>query len=100
MSEYQLYVEEGELEYINSLDDKSERIVKENLKKLTDDPYPRPGSGSGDKEKLVVDGEEVYRLHIGRTYTAFYDIVEDEKVVKILEVLPIDEAHDRYGHDI
>lgn len=100
MSEYALQIEAGERDFINSLDEKSERICKDNLKKLVDDPYPRPGSGSGDKEKLMVDGEEVYRLHIGRTFTAFYDILEDEKAVRILEVLPIDEAHDRYGHDI
>ena len=99
MSEYQLYVEEGELEYINSLDDKSERIVKENLKKLTDDPYPRPGSGSGDKEKLVVEGAELYRLHIGRTHTAFYDVLEADGEVRVIEIVDIDEAHKRYGFD-
>lgn len=96
MTEYRLQVEEEALAFIESLDEKSERICKENLKKLAEDPYP--GSGKGDKERLVVDGEEVYRLHIGRTFTAFYDILEGENVVQIFEVLPIDEAHKRYGH--
>jgi mRNA-degrading endonuclease RelE of RelBE toxin-antitoxin system len=100
MSEYHLQIEQEALNFVESLDDKSKRICKDNLKKLADDPYPRPGSGSGDKEQLVVDGEEIYRLHIGRTFTAFYDILESEEVVKIFEVLPIDEAHSRYGHDI
>lgn len=96
MTEYGIQVEEEALGFIESLDEKSERICKDNLKKLADDPYP--GSGKGDKERLVVDGEEVYRLHIGRTFTAYYDILESEGVVMILEVLPIDEAHKRYGH--
>ena len=96
MTEYRLQVEEEALAFIESLDEKSERICKENLKKLAGDPYP--GGGKGDKERLVVDGEEVYRLHIGRTFTAFYDILENQAVVQILEVLPIDEAHERYGH--
>lgn len=96
MSEYTLLVEEAALAFINGLDEKSERICKDNLKKLATDPYP--GSGKGDKERLVVDGEEVHRLHIGRTYTAFYDIEESDEVVRVLEVLPIDEVHDRYGH--
>jgi mRNA-degrading endonuclease RelE of RelBE toxin-antitoxin system len=86
-------------EYVAALDDKSARIVKENLRKLEDDPYPRPDSGSGDKEKLVVDGEELYRLHIGRTHTAFYDVLEADEEVRIIEIVAIDEAHKRYGFD-
>lgn len=96
MTSYQLFIEQDALNFINNLDGKSERICKDNLKKLADDPYP--GSGKGDKERLVVEGTETYRLHIGRTFTAFYDINEDETAVEVLEVLPIDEAHKRYGH--
>jgi hypothetical protein len=36
-------------------------------------------------------------MHISRTYTAFYTVVEDESEVRVLEILSIDEAHDRYG---
>lgn len=83
--------------YYEGLDDKSQRIVTENLENLETEPYPKPGSGSGDREKIPVDGEEIYRLHIGRTHTALYDILEDEQQVRVVELLPIDEAHDRYG---
>jgi mRNA-degrading endonuclease RelE of RelBE toxin-antitoxin system len=96
---YNVLLSEQATDYLAALDDKSERIVKENLRKLEDDPHPRPGSGSGDKEKLVVDGAELYRLHIGRTHTAFYDILEDANEVRVVEILPIDEAHDRYGFE-
>jgi len=95
MAAYQLLIEQDALNFINTLDEKSERICKDNLKKLAEDPYP--GSGKGDKERLVVEGTETYRLHIGRTYTAFYDINEGNNAVEVLEVLPIDEAHKRYG---
>lgn len=95
MTEYRLLIEEDALEFIESLDEKSERICKSNLKKLADNPYP--GEGPGDTERLVLEGETVYRLHIGRTFTAFYDIDEDVGVVRILEVLSIDDAHKRYG---
>jgi mRNA-degrading endonuclease RelE of RelBE toxin-antitoxin system len=84
-------------EYLSSLDEKSTRIVKDNLKKLADEPYPRPDAGSGDREKLVVDGEEMYRLHVGRTHTAFYLILDDEDQVRIVNIMTIDEAHKRYG---
>jgi mRNA-degrading endonuclease RelE of RelBE toxin-antitoxin system len=94
---YNVLLADQPREYISVLDDKSTRIVKDNLRKLADDPYPRPESGSGDKEKIVVDGEEMYRLHIGRTHTAFYIIAEAKNEVRVLEILPIDEAHDKYG---
>lgn len=96
MTSYDLLVEREAMAFINDLDDKSERICKNNLKKLAENPYP--GRGKGDKEKLTVDGEEIYRLHISRTFTAFYEIREEEGVVQVFEVLPIDEAHDRYGY--
>lgn len=81
--------------YLQALNEKSQRIIKDNLRKLADDPYP--GAGKGDKEKLVVDGEEVFRLHIGRTHTTFYDIVENDDQVKVVDIMDIDEAHKRYG---
>jgi mRNA-degrading endonuclease RelE of RelBE toxin-antitoxin system len=93
---YNVLIAADAREYISVLDEKSTRIVKENLRKLSDDPYPRPESGSGDREKVVVDGEEIYRLHIGRTHTAFYDVLEAENEVRIVELMDIDEAHKRY----
>jgi mRNA-degrading endonuclease RelE of RelBE toxin-antitoxin system len=79
----------------DDLDEKSERICRENLGYLTENPYP--GQGRGDKEQLPIDGEQRYRIHVGRTWTAFYSIVEDEREVRVTEILPIDEAHKRYG---
>ncbi|GGJ07842.1 plasmid stabilization protein [Halobellus salinus] len=96
---YNILLGDDTRDYLSVLDEKSQRIVKENLRKLQDDPYPRPGAGSGDREKLVVDGEELYRLHIGRTHTAFYDILEEEQEVRVVEIPDIDEAHRRYGYD-
>lgn len=96
---YDVLLGEQPSEYVQQLDEKSTRIVTENLRTLADDPYPRPGSGTGDTEKLVIDGEELYRLHIGRTHTAFYDVLEDVQEVRIVEILSIDEAHKRYGFD-
>jgi len=83
-------------EFYSTLDEKSRRIVRENLEKLAESPYP--GRGKGDKEKLVVDGEEMYRLHISRTYTAFYLIVESDDEVRVVDILTIEDAHKRYGY--
>jgi len=92
--EYEILVAQNVREFIGGLDDKSEQIVRENLQKLS---KPYPGRGLGDKEKITWRGEEVYRLHVGRTWTAFYDIHEAESVVKVLDVMPIDQAHSEYG---
>jgi mRNA-degrading endonuclease RelE of RelBE toxin-antitoxin system len=94
---YEVLLGDDTREYVAALDDKSTRIVKENLRKLADEPSPKPGSGYGDREKLVVDGEEMYRLHIGRTHTAFYVVLEDESEVRVVDVTDIDDAHKRYG---
>lgn len=93
---YNVLLGDDARDYYQALDDKSQRIVKQNLQKLEDDPYP--GRGTGDKEELHVDGEEIFRLHIGRTHTAFYLILEDEQEVRVVDLMAIDEAHKRYGY--
>lgn len=81
---------------INRLPEKSRRIIKTALKRLEEDPYP---GNQGDKEKLVLRGGVViYRLHISRSYTAFYDIDKAEKRVIVQEILPIKQAHKKYGY--
>lgn len=82
-------------DFLDAADEKTERICRENLGHLEEHPYP--GSGRGDKERLPVDGTTRYRLHIGRTWTAFYDIYEDRDEVRVLEITDIDDAHKRYG---
>jgi mRNA-degrading endonuclease RelE of RelBE toxin-antitoxin system len=91
---HRVLLSDGAADFLLTIDEKSRNICKKNLQKLSD---PYPGRGPGDKEKLVVAGEEVYRLHIGRTYTAFYVINEKEKAVRVLELLPIAAAHKKYG---
>lgn len=93
---YKVLVEPKVKEFLQFQGDKTRRICKNNLKKLEDNPYP--GQGIGDKEKIPVEGEEVYRLHISRTFTAFYYIIEERKQVRVVEILPIDEAHKKYGY--
>ena len=96
MERYNLSLSEEAKLFLEILDDKSKRICKNNLKKLKENPHP--GRGSGDKEKLIVKGEEIYRLHIGRTFTAFYVILETKKLIRVVELLSIDKAHKKYGY--
>ncbi|MEF8821573.1 MAG: type II toxin-antitoxin system RelE/ParE family toxin [Halovenus sp.] len=96
MSEYEVLLGDDAHTFLETADEKTTRVCKEKLGYLATDPYP--GRGRGDTEKLPIDGRrDRYRIHISRTYTAFYTILEDEKEVRVLEILPIDQAHDRYG---
>lgn len=96
MSEYDVLLGDEAREFLAVADDKTERICKEKLGFLADNPYP--GQGRGDKEKLPIDGRrDRYRIHISRTYTGIYTVLEDQNEVRVLEIVPIDEAHKRYG---
>lgn len=64
---------------------------------MEEGPHPKPGAGSGNREKIPVDGEEIHRLHIRRTYTVLYDILEDGMGFCVVGLLSIDEVYDRYG---
>jgi mRNA-degrading endonuclease RelE of RelBE toxin-antitoxin system len=83
-------------DYIKAQDSKSQRIIKNNLKKLEEEPYPRPNSGTGDTEKVTVNEDEYYRMHISRTHTAFYKVREDQNQVHIVNIVDIDKAHKMY----
>ena len=93
---YQVLISEEVEQFLKDQDDKTERIVKNQLRNLEKHPYP--GKGKGDKEKLPIKGKTRYRLHIGRTWTAYYTIKKENKEVKVLDILPIDKAHKEYGH--
>ncbi|ELZ58522.1 MULTISPECIES: type II toxin-antitoxin system RelE family toxin [Halorubrum] len=96
MSEYDVLLADEAREFLEVADEKTERICTENLEYLAASPYPE--RGRGDKEKLPIDGRrDRYRIHISRTYTAIYTVLEDDAEVRVLEIVPIGEAHKRYG---
>jgi mRNA interferase RelE/StbE len=88
-------IDEEAGEFLDNLSGKSNKIVKRKLLILEDNPFPKKG---GDKELLISPKyKELYRLHISRSYTAFYRIIPDEKTVIILWLGTIDQAHKLYG---
>lgn len=94
---YQVLLGNQPRSFLADVDAKTERVIKDNLRKLADDPYPRPGAGRGDREQITYKDDDAYRLHISRTYTAIYDITEPDRVeIHIIE--PIDKAHKGYGN--
>ncbi len=58
---------------------------------LLEDPYHVP-----DIECLYPP-IHVYRMHVGRTYTIIFEIHKESNTVFVLDLLPIGQAHKRYG---
>jgi len=80
------------IDFINSQTDKSRRIIEKHLRALQEDPFP---GSHGDKELLNLrPGVKIYRLHIARMFTAFYEI--EEGAVYVNEVLTIEQAQKKY----
>ena len=78
--------------FVHVLDEKSRRIIRSHLKSLEIDPFPGKG---GDKELLELrDGIKIYRLHIGHTFTAFYEI--EGNLVFVNEIMTTEQAHKKY----
>jgi mRNA interferase RelE/StbE len=79
--------------FINKQDEKTRRIIYAHLESLEHDPFPGKG---GDKELLNTrPGVKIYRLHIGRSFTAIY-VVEKNSVL-VTEVMTIEQAHKKYN---
>ena len=81
-------------EFLKALPEKSQRIAREHLAILKTDPFPGRG---GDKERLNTEGMEVYRLHIGRSFTVLYLIHTNKSMVEITHLMSTEQAHKRYG---
>lgn len=80
------------IEFVNSQNDKSRRIIETHLETLEEDPFPGKG---GDKELLNLrPGVRIYRLHIGRTFTVFYEV--EGRIVFVNEIMTIEQAHKKY----
>lgn len=80
-------------DFLNALPEKSQRSITAKLAVLQTDPYP---GSEGDPERLNTDGMEVFRLHIGRSFTALYPHT-DRNRVEITHLMTVEQAHKRYG---
>lgn len=89
-----MVIDRKALAFLSEFPEKSQRLIKEKCNVLAKDPFPGQG---GDKELLHLEFK-LYRLHVGRSFTVFYQVNEKEGLVKILEIATIDKAHKLYKH--
>ena len=94
MVNFEVFIDEDAQEFLDNLPEKTQESVRSKLKLFEEDPFPGTGC---DKELLKPKHKGLYRIHISRTYTAFYHIFPKEKTVRILWLGPIGQAHNLYG---
>jgi mRNA-degrading endonuclease RelE of RelBE toxin-antitoxin system len=58
---------------------------------MLEDPHRAP-----DVECLFAP-DQIYRMHIGRSYTLIFKIVKEEGTVLVLDLMTIEQAHKRYS---
>ena len=92
MVNFEVLIDEDAQEFLDNLPEKTQENVRSKLRLLEENPFP-----GGNKELLNPKHKGLYRLHISRTYTAFYRIFSEEKTVRILWLGPIEQAHNLYG---
>ena len=63
--------------------------IKEALKEL------ESPSGGGNQKRLKGYKTELFRLRIG-DYRAFYTVDYENKIVKVLQILTVEQAHKKY----
>lgn len=59
--------------------------------RMLEDPYRAP------EIECLYPTRQLYRMHVGRTYTIIFKIHKESDTVFVLEVLTIEQAHKRYG---
>jgi mRNA-degrading endonuclease RelE of RelBE toxin-antitoxin system len=77
---------------IKTLSKHPERIREQifNHIRRLDDPYSAP-----DVECLFA-ARQIYRMHIGRSYTVIFRILKESDTVLVLDLMTIEQAHKRY----
>ena len=83
-------IERSVIKTLEKYPEKIREHIFNHLRKL-EDPYSAP-----DVECLHPK-VQVYRMHIGRTYTVIFKIYKEPNRVMVLDLMTIEQAHKRYG---
>lgn len=90
---FTLVIEKNAEKFLKRLPSKSRRIIVDKILELREDPFP-----GGNKERIESSHPPVvFRLHVSRSFTVFYCIETDERLVKIVKICSIERAHKDYS---
>ncbi len=83
-------IERSVIKTLEKYPEKIREPIFNHLRKL-EDPYSAPDG------ECLHSKVQVYRMHIGRTYTVIFKIHKDSNIVQVLDLMTIEQAHKRYG---
>jgi mRNA-degrading endonuclease RelE of RelBE toxin-antitoxin system len=83
-------IEKGVVKTLSKYPEKIRVQIFRHIQMLTD-PYEAP-----DVECLYPK-KQIWRMHVGRSYTIIFTILKQSDTVHVLEVSTIEQAHKRYG---
>jgi mRNA interferase RelE/StbE len=88
---YRVEIHPKAKEFLEQLPRKLQEHTRDTLLTLREEPRPR-----GSELLTLPDNYRVYRLHIARVLTVFYQVYDDEHRVRILKIMTIEQAHKEY----
>jgi mRNA-degrading endonuclease RelE of RelBE toxin-antitoxin system len=86
----EVLIERGVIKALKKYPDTHRKKIFDHIRRL-EDPYTAP-----DVECLF-PAEQMYRMHIGRSYTILFRILKEKDTVLVLDLMTIEQAHKRYG---
>lgn len=87
---FRVLVESGVMHAIDRFPSHRADAFRHALKALGDDPFP-----GGDKKAIRGAVRAAYRLRVG-DYRLFYVIDEEQRLIKVTELLTAEQAHKKY----
>lgn len=92
-SEYEVRLDPELVDFAADLEDRKDRMFREELQKIAEDPHP----SSETRSWMAVGPAEKpwYRYKIGRSWFVYYVVDEAAGVIRIADVLPYDDVLDR-----
>ena len=85
----EVVIERGIIRALKKYPENHRDTIFDHIRRL-EDPYRIP-----DIECLFA-AEQIYRIHIGRSYTIIFRILKEEDTVLVLDFMTIEQAHKRY----
>ncbi len=88
---YRVEIHQKATEFLKHLPEKLQGTTRDTLRALREDPRPR-----GSELLTLPDNYRVYRIHVARVLTVFYQVYDDEHLARILKIMTIEQAHKEY----
>jgi mRNA interferase RelE/StbE len=86
----EVQIERSVIKTLEKYPDKIRGHIFNHLRKL-EDPY------SALDVECLHSKAQIYRMHIGRTYTIIFKIFKESNRVMVIDLMTIEQAHKRYG---